>query len=411
MYLSKLKLKLYDFYMIHCRTVVGSVFYYLGFLCYIIGWRSKFQQLVLASIRYSYSIKSQKLVQAALANGFDFMPFTSTSAREDDACGRAIILSPPQFCRDGAIIKGVVVLTFSHTFSYFLRHPNWPQFNEYFVFVLEPSWAGYADPDIISFVQQAKNCVIEATEINDRVFISNVFPTVPCIDIGASNWVDPHRFVALSSNDDKDYDAIYIASMSLFKRVLRAIDVVKDIKKADSSYKLCLVCASWGGEDIESLEAYVESGGLKNNIDVFPSMSQADLVLLLNRSKCSILMSLKEGSNRVLFESMFANVPVVCISENIGVNKSYINSATGMLVSDQFFASALSAMKRDYRRYTPRAWATSNISPSKTTEILKNVLTAAYGASVNMDLLEKVNAPEVRYRTKDIDAKTISNQV
>ena len=100
---------------------------------------------------------------------------------------------------------------------------------------------------------------------------------------------------------------------------------------------------------------------------------------------------------------MFLDVPAICISENIGVNKSYINEFTGLLISDSFLEDALISMRENWISYRPRAWALKNISPNATTAKLANLLELKFGAICNSTLSVKSNNPEVEYLDEDID--------
>ena len=74
----------------------------------------------------------------------------------ESAISRSIILSLPT--KDGNnITKGVLLITFTETFSYYVTSPIFQELNKLFVFVLEPSSSGYSDADILSFVEKAEH--------------------------------------------------------------------------------------------------------------------------------------------------------------------------------------------------------------------------------------------------------------
>jgi glycosyltransferase involved in cell wall biosynthesis len=207
--------------------------------------------------------------------------------------------------------------------------------------------------------------------------------------------VDYKSYYAQES--DKKYDSIYVANTSHIKRVVRYLKAVKEISKnSDPDYKGCLVCASWGGkqEVISSLPKYFN---VEKNIEIYFSLDREALNKIINSCKVNILLSYKEGSNKSLFESMFANIPVLCISENIGVNKCYINEYTGLLISDRFLEDGLLYMKEQWSKYRPKEWAVANISPEKTTEKLLAILQAREGVATSDDVYLKTNNPEVSY--------------
>ncbi|MDN6327076.1 MAG: glycosyltransferase, partial [Alkalibacterium sp.] len=393
-----IRLKVNDFLQLKCLGFIGTGCYIFSRIAYALNFKNSAVEFLLRSIRYSYLPSSQALLSRMVnQDGLRLIDHVSRPAVEKDAVGRAIILSPPQ--QDGEkVIKGVILLTFTHTFSFFLKHPKWEKLNKYFLFVLEPSWAGYADPDIIAFLQEAEHCILQASEVRDRSFVNGLFPHVPCMETGASNWVDERLFTEGSSElDGKEYDSIYIANLTPFKRVLKAIKFASIVKQKDPDYKMAIVCASWGGVNKDVLLKYSRKLGVEENVVIYKGMKQAKLVELVRKAKCSILLTLKEGSNRVLFESMFVNVPVICISENIGVNKSYINAETGVLTTDKLVPNALIYMSKNYTNYRPKFWALDNISADKTTSYLSSLIESWFPGQINTNLFVKVNSPEVGY--------------
>lgn len=359
-------------------------------------------KILLMSIRFGYPPGAQEFLVKHFSD-YDFFKIISKPTSKEDAEGRAIMLSAPHI-DDGNFYKGVILITFSHTFSYFLRHRNWPQLNRNFAFILEPSWAGYADPDILAFAQRAEHCVIQASEIKDRILMNSIFPGVPCMDTGASNWIDDMYFDrGKFNNSNKEFDAVYVANLNPIKRVFRAIDLAWEVSKFNKNVKIAIVCAGWGSGSFEDLSDHIKKRKLHDNLFLYKGMPQERLMNLVNKSKCSILLSFKEGSNRVLFESMFLDVPVICLSENVGVNKSYINAETGLLVSDSLLPKALVYMSSNYKKFSPRNWAINNISPKVTTEKISRVINNNFPKEVNSNLLVKVNSPEVSYRDNMLD--------
>jgi glycosyltransferase involved in cell wall biosynthesis len=396
-----IKFLIRDLLQINLIGAVGLFFYILAVFFKLIKSKNYWLKFNLMSIRYSYLPAAQRSLKDKVdAGAVQFKNYISQSAQISDALQRAIVLSPPVF-EKGLLRKGVILITFTHTFSFFLRHSQWSNLNKYYAFVLEPSWAGYADPDVLAFLQSADHCIVQASEIKDRAFINSVFPQVTCLDTGASNWVDYDKFNA-DVIEEKIYDSVYVANMNPIKRVYAAIDAVVLAKKLKPNYKMRIICASVGSGSISEFHDYIKRRSLQENVFLSDGMPQARLIQEVKKAKCSILLSLKEGSNRTLFESMFLNVPVICLCENIGVNKSYINHKTGLLISRNMVSDSLIFMASQFTRYEPRRWALSNISPNVTTTALKDTIHSRFGEDVNSDIYVKVNSPEVGYKNYDI---------
>ena len=302
---------------------------------------------------------------------------------------RIIILSWPSTSGKG-VTKGIILVSFTTTFSLFYREIKSSELAKYFEIILEPSSSGYADPEILfwPFICNT-NIYIQATEIEDRAFLESIdYGFIP-LNIGASNWVNTDSFSFQNLN--KKYDSIYVANTNPVKRVNRYLSAVARIIKIDPDYRAALICADWGvgrGYIISITRRY----GLDGKIDILFSLTKEEIIRYLNLAKTNVLLSLKEGSNRSLFEAMSCNTPVVCIYENIGVNKEYINQYTGKLVYDSFLEDALLDMKKNYMRYKPRKWLIENISAEKSTELLKDIIPN------QSEIFVKINDPEVSYK-------------
>ncbi|MDB4363239.1 glycosyltransferase [Pseudomonadales bacterium] len=385
------------FFLKWCRGIVGGLLSILAIGILFITRKQKGSLLLMKSIRISPHSFSTAALKKILP--MDFGPYLQNDVLMEEACQRSIILSLPT-TNNGKIKKGVLLITFTRTFAYYLNQPNFILFDKYFIFVLEPSWSGYADPEILSFIVRAEHCLVQATEQQDTTLLNALFLEGVATSFGASDWVNPDKF--RPDNVVKQYDSIYVANMNPIKRVYRYIDAIERISQSWPEYKGCLVCAGWGGAK-ESIERYLASKNLSKNLVFIPGLEQDELIKIINQSKVNILLSLKEGSNRSLFESMFLDVPAICISENIGVNKSYINEFTGLLISDSFLEDALISMRENWISYRPRAWALKNISPNATTAKLANLLELKFGAICNSTLSVKSNNPEVEYLDEDID--------
>ena len=323
---------------------------------------------------------------------------TNTNEKEKSAAKRSIVLAEPKI-EDGVVLKkGVLLITFTHSFCSFLASEQFESLNKRFLFILEPSWTGYADPDILLFCERAEHLVIQATDIDDRALINSLYPEVKTIDIGASNWVNQEKFVE-DKSVQKSIDLLYVANNNPVKRVFRFIEVVREISSRVTNLKVVIICAGWGGSSKE-VDNEIKRKKLENIIELKDGLPQDELIRLYQSSKASVLFSLKEGSNRVLFESLSCNTPIFCIAENRGVNKSYVNESTGSLAFDSCCSSSLEQLLKEYKNYSPREWALANISPKRTTDRLSSIIEKNYGELISSNLKVKVNAPEVTLLNK-----------
>lgn len=390
----KIKSILNDLWYSKIRHVFAITYLLLANLSVLIGNRKKAFKFCAASLRYGTSSRALSLFKKILSNYTFSLDEFSSGVEIKEASIRTIVLKWPAF-QDGTVVKGVLAIKFTKTFSYYLRNIDVQALDCYFILVLEPSWSGYADPDILGFIGHSKNIIVQASELEDRVLLNCLPETFIGVSFGASDWVDYRLFDDLKT--EKIYDSIYIANTNPIKRVKRYLEAVeKIVKDGNDKYIGCLVCASWGGAET-LVKELVESYHLNDNLVVCFSVGRSDVVRYINQSKVNVLLSYKEGSNKSLFEAMFCNTPVICLSENIGVNKSYINEYTGLLVPDALLESSLLWVREYHSRFQPRLWALHNIAPSVTSKKLEDIIYSPNDSAANSPLYVKTNNPEYSY--------------
>lgn len=309
---------------------------------------------------------------------------------------RSIVVKNPQI-HSGVIEKGVLIITFTETFPYYLRNIACDELLKYFHVVLEPSWAGYCDPNILAWTNFAPTPVfVEATERTDYEFLERLNTNLVPVSFGASDWVDFRIFKPLPGVA-KVYDSIYVTNYHHIKRHHVFLKAIRDLK--DPSYKAAMAFGI-NGEDREDIERLIEFYGVRSNLTIFEALPPHELNMLLNKSKVNVLFSLKEGSNRSIFEAMFAGVPGVVLDNNVGVNKSYINPSTGRLIPESEVVNVLISFRTEWGKFHPAEWALNNISPLVTTGKLNKTIgdiASKRGELWSSPCVAKVNAPEVEY--------------
>jgi len=309
---------------------------------------------------------------------------------------RTLILKSPVYQGTYCVEKGVMVVTFTETFGHLYRHADLDSLLEAFYLVLEPSWAGYALPEILAWAHFPHPILVQASERRDRALLEQLNTNLEPIDIGASNWVD-HRLFRPLPGHPKVYDAILVGNGTLSKRIhvfLRAVAAMRSPR-----FQCALVLPGWGRYGAKIL-ALIQYYGLTDCVTVFRGLSQEKLNELFNQSKINVVLSLKEGSNRVAFEGFFAGVPAVILRDNIGINKEYFTAMTGIIVEEHELRETLELMRDHWLEFQPREWAMKHISFNRSTERLTQWLkttAARQGLRFQRPVSAKVNAPEVKY--------------
>ncbi len=361
--------------------------------------------LVLKSRRIASTKKTNKIASYLIlrevkeANQFHQLLPTSDSSEIEKILSRILILKMPKTDNKGVSEKGAVVIKFSETFSVFFNLIDVKNFSKYFNIVLEPSWVGYALPEILIWSCLSPTKVfIMAPYKDDFEFLSNLKLNLIPLTLGPSDWVNPDIFYKIPNNK-KIYDAIYVANYNPVKRVERYILAVANARKTNPNFKGALVCAGHGSAKTE-INEILKNYSADADIAFFGSMNQAELNLKFNQSKVNVLISLKEGSNKGLAEGLFSGTPGLLISENAGGNHAHINEFTGRIVPDAELEQALNWFSDHSEEYNPDVWVRRNMSPVISTQKLSALLEDVEineGREWTNNLLVKTNTPELTY--------------
>lgn len=392
-----------DVFYKHGLWLAGSLFYLAYKLFLFLHKKTAAYSYLLkahrAFIMGRYNLSGWRLESEINDHRNDICEYVDVDKQEDvDAIRwisiRSIILKPVRMV-DGLVVeKGVLLITFTTTFALYFEKINCDLLLKHYFLVLEPSWSGYALPEILKWTQFDEPIVVEASEKSDRDFLKNLDSNLIPVDFGASDWVDYRIFKPL--NLSKEYDVIYVANYNSVKRQHVFFKAINEIIARGVAYRPLLVCGLWGENKSEILQL-IKHYKIEDVLVVVEEASPAYLNELFNKSKVNILLTLKEGSNRTIFEGFFAGTPGIVLKENVGVNKNYINEQTGSLVRETELVDTLLYYKNHWQNHRPHQWAMSSISPDVTTKKLNNLLydlAIRNGEEWTQDIAVKVNSPE-----------------
>jgi glycosyltransferase involved in cell wall biosynthesis len=274
-----------------------------------------------------------------------------------------------------------------------------PAILQRYTLVLEPSWSGYANLQLLAYTRFAEHRVlVMATCPEDHEFLARLGSNLVPIPLGASDWVDPRIFRPLPGVE-KDFDTIFVARWSLAKRHRVLLDAVRRI--GDPGYRVAIAAGfTPTGNDEQEIRELIRSSPVARQVTVFDPRPQSELNLLLNRSRVNVVLSRQEGSNRSLFEGFFAGVPGIALKSNLGISKSHFTPTTGELIGDDDLATALLHFRAHGRDYAPRPWALANIAPEVSARKLNAALrelAEERGEAWTRDIVAKCNAPNLAY--------------
>lgn len=292
--------------------------------------------------------------------------------------------------------KGALIVKFTAIFAMLRTHYDLAGLLRDYYFILEPSYSGYCTPEILGFLDYKNSAVIvQAAEKMDYEFLQRLDSNLIPIEMGSSNWVDDRVFCDLKL--PKEYDCIMVALWGDIKRHYLLFDALRKID--DPGFRVCLVGRPWGRR-LHEMEELAEFYGVRKNIDFFEKLKPHEVNVMLNKAKVNLLLTLKEGANKSIFEGFFANVPGLVLKENVGVNKSYLNEQTGRLVPQKELAETLLWFRENYSRFRSREWALGHISPTVSKSLLEAKLkdiSIDRGEPWSRPIVSKVNRPECEY--------------
>jgi glycosyltransferase involved in cell wall biosynthesis len=386
------------------RTPIGASLVIAGLVLWSIGAKRRGLQLLLKGRRVTDIRGAESLIRRILdetRNNATPLASLVTIPRDraaTDYASRTLVLKLPTVSEGRIIEKGAIIVKFTETFAPIYQLVDIPLLSKYFRIILEPSWVGYSLPEILIWANRGADKVVVLSPYQDDFdLLSRLDTNLVPVPLGASDWVNPTIFNRCDS--EKIYDSIYVANFNPMKRVDRYLRAVVRVSKERSNYRAALVCAGVGPSRHEVLET-IKWAASKADIDYLGGVNHSRLNELFNKSKVNVLLSLREGANKVLTEGMFAGTPGLLIAENMGVNRVNINNETGRIVPDAELEKALIWFSDNYHHYQPRRWAETHISPIASTHVLSQRLKEieiTEGRIWTKDPTPKVNQPELGY--------------
>jgi glycosyltransferase involved in cell wall biosynthesis len=295
--------------------------------------------------------------------------------------------------------KGVILLLYSHIFPLFAKLFDVEAIAARYHVVLEPSWSGYCDPNVLCYTQYDFPVFVEAYEPRDAEFIRRTDSNLIVVPTSTNWWVD-HRVFRPLADSPKDTDIVMVAGWGGYKRHDRFFAALGALRQRHIRPKVTLIGYGLGmsKQDILDRAAYY---GVLDQIECYEGLKQDQVNRHLNRAKVNIIWSRKEGVNRAIVEGMFAGVPcIIRDGFNYGYRYPYINAATGCFSSEEDLPDTIVTMLESYTSYAPREWAMANMSCERATGILADAIGSVArrtGEPFTGDLAVKLNGLDNMY--------------
>jgi glycosyltransferase involved in cell wall biosynthesis len=307
---------------------------------------------------------------------------------------QVMILKTPELARNE---RGVLILKYSPGFGNFAALYDLPRVLETYQLVLEPSWVGYDDPLFRLYFDARHSVVVQAQQPRDFETLTRLSPNFVPVPFSSGNWVDCQHFHPLPGTR-KDYLAVFVANWAPHKRHELALDAIARIP--DPRVRLALVGYPWRGYTRERVEFEVRRRGLSDRVDFFERINRAEVNGMLNRSHCTLLLSRKEGSAKIFYESLAAGTPVLMTDDHEGVPHAHVNARTGLLIPPRELERGMLRLRELAPTLDPQRWWQENASIEASTRELERVLrerAEAEGYRWTRGLFAKKNDPNLQY--------------
>jgi glycosyltransferase involved in cell wall biosynthesis len=278
--------------------------------------------------------------------------------------------------------KGVLLLTYNHVFPLFARFFDLPRVAERYHLVLEPSWTGYCDLNLLPYTQLPGPVFVEVIEPYDLRFLAAISSNLVPVPVSANWWVDYRRLRPLPEVE-KDHDVVMVAGWGNYKRHHRFFAALIHLRRQGHKLQVLLLGYSVGWTK-EAILRQAEYYGIRDQLELRECVPYHEVNLHLNRAKAHVLWSRREGFNRAIIETMFAGLP--CILRrgfNHGYHYPYINDQTGRIATETSLPRTLLEMTRDHDQYSPREWVMDNMNCHHATARLEEAVAGTLGEPVS----------------------------
>lgn len=388
-----------DLQFVYGRRLLANAFVLGAFVSLIFGQSKHAVAMILRACRFTDSRRYHGLVRKHLDLIRDYSPELLPEPVGIEVLDqRCVVLAEPRF-KNGIISrKGVLLVSFTETSGQLFASVDWRDLYKLFHLVLEPSWAGYADPCLLCWLNYPEPVIIQTSEKYDRKLLQSLHTNLVAVPYGAGDWIDPNRFRPVDALEGVGYDAICVSNYGWWKRNHAYIRAVGKAVREIADYRAVLVLAGLGKtpRQVRRLKSLIRAYRVGKSVEIIDGLGQQELNRMLSCSGVLVFPSWKEGSSRIIYEAMCTDTPVVMLSRNVGVNKDYVNWRTGVIVEESDLGQALIRFHREGFQSSPRQWFLENLGPRHTTAKLAKDLGRVFPEEgwTSDELLVKANIPE-----------------
>ncbi|WP_158769084.1 glycosyltransferase [Paraglaciecola sp. L1A13] len=289
--------------------------------------------------------------------------------------------------------KGALIINYSYYFPLFLRFFDVEKVAQSFNIILEPSWAGFCEENILAYTLVNAPIFLQVYEKRDKNFIESLDSNLIPIEVGPSWFINHNNFVPPVTGE-RDIDVLMVAAWAKFKRHGAFFKAIAPLVKSKPSLNITLVGypVDMNKEQVIELAAL---NGIDKNIEIFEWITPQEVSKLQKRSRVNVLWSKFEGNNRAIIEGMFCGTPVIMRKgHNYGEHYDFINANTGYFANEGDFKDVYEKIISRENEMDPNFYVMNNRNSRVGTEIMGNAI-KSYELSNNRpwlsDLAVKVN--------------------
>lgn len=296
--------------------------------------------------------------------------------------------------------RGVLMLMYSEAVLAMAAMYDLGALASRYMFVLEPSSWGYQDVRFLFYLGSDLDVLIQSPRRADFGFVESLQTNLVPVAVGAGEWVDPGVFRPREPGREAKYDVVMVSAWDPLKRhevFFRAAAQRKQKGERPLRFALIGYPMGWTREAIEKL---LRKYNLESDCDIFEMIPHAQVARIVADSKVFLLLSLREGANRAIYESMFCDTPIIVYRHQCGVNLDHVNKRTGLLADDDELGKAINYLLDHRDEFDPRQWALENAGYRNATQTINAALrqmSERRGLAWTKDIVEKKSAPELRY--------------
>lgn len=304
---------------------------------------------------------------------------------------RMIVLKKKQSAQE----KGVLLIKFTPVLEVLPRALDMKALLREYTLVVEPSWSGICQPEILQFCAYHEDIHVMAPEESDYEFILMLESNLKPMTLGPGDWVAAGDVCSTSSV--KKFDIVMNSNWGSWKR---HYVLFRALKKMPDSTRVALIGFPLWGEGRDKIERLVKYYKIEKQVVIFENIAHSEVMKVVSESNVGALMSLKEGANKSVSECILSGVPVVLLDSHVGGARGKINSLTGRFSSERDLAFQLQELIVTVNKESTKKWGLENISSRAATNKLNTILRLSAIESNQTwteDIVEKRNSPELDY--------------